>query len=109
MDTLAVVCDDNIECAEDRDEALCRTGADKYNPIVYAMTAGACMIYVVLKLVWFFHQRHQPFGDEDDTEDMEMENLASVSNQDHNVNKKHFNFKIINNYLMSALGDWAFF
>ena len=106
---MAVVCDYNIECAEDRDEALCRTGADKYNPIVYAMTAGACMIYVVLKLVWFFHQRHQPFGDEDDTEDMEMENLASVSNQDHNVNKKYFNFKIINNYLMSALGDWAFF
>ena len=73
MDTLAVVCDDNIECAEDRDEALCRTGADKYNPIVHAMTAGACMIYVVLKLVWFFHLQHQPVGDEE--EDMEMEEI----------------------------------
>ena len=28
MQTLAVVCDFNIECAEDRDEALCATGAD---------------------------------------------------------------------------------
>ena len=47
MDTLAVVCEDNIECAEDRDEVRCRDGADQYknNPIVYAMTAGACMIY----------------------------------------------------------------
>ena len=82
METMAVVCDYNIECAEDRDEALCRTGADKYNPIVYAMTAGACMIYVVLKLVWFFNQRHQPFGDKDDTEDMAMEDLAEAPNQD---------------------------
>ena len=74
MDTMAVVCDDNIECAEDRDEALCRTGADKYNPIAYAMTAGACMIYVVLKLVWFFHQRYQPVSDEEEDEgDIEME------------------------------------
>ena len=73
MQTLAVVCDFNIECAEDRDEALCATGADKYNPLVYAMTVVTCMIYVVLKLVWFFHQRHQPFGDEDDEESMELE------------------------------------
>ena len=69
MDTLAVVCDDNIECAEDRDEKLCRDGADKYNPIVHAMTAGTCMIYVVLKLVWFFHQKYQPVGEDDDMED----------------------------------------
>ena len=83
MMTLAVVCDDHIECAEDRDEALCRkSGADKYNPIVHAMTAGACMIYVILKLVWFFNQRHQPFGDKDDTEDMAMEDLAEAPNQD---------------------------
>ena len=66
MDTLAVVCDDNIECAKDRDEALCRTGADKYNPIAYAMAAGTCMIYVVLKLFWFFHLRHQSVGDEEE-------------------------------------------
>ena len=82
MDTLAVVCDDNIECAEDRDEALCRTGADKYNPLVYALTAGACMIYVVLKLVWFFHLRHQPVGDEEEDEELELEEMASNANQE---------------------------
>ena len=88
METMAVVCDDNIECAEDRDEALCRTGADKYNPIAYAMTAVSCMIYVVLKLVWFFHQKNQPFGDEEEDNDMEMGEL--VSNQDQKVNINRF-------------------
>ena len=80
MDTLAVVCDDNIECAKDRDESLCRTGADKYNPLVYAMTAGACMIYVVLKLTWFFQQKHQPYGDEEEDENIEMEELSDLKN-----------------------------
>ena len=75
METLAVVCDDVIECAESRDEAQCRTGTDKYNPIVYAMTAGTSMFYVVLKLVWFFYQRHQPLGDEDDEEEEDLENM----------------------------------
>ena len=79
METVAVVCDDNIECAEARDEALCRTGADKYNPFVYAMTALMCLVYVVLKLVWFFHLQHQPVGDEDYEED-ELE-----TNQDQEV------------------------
>ena len=46
-------------------------GADKYNPLVYTMTAGACLVYVVNKLVWFFHQRHQPAGDEDADEEMD--------------------------------------
>ena len=78
METVAVVCDDNIECAQDRDEALCRTGADKYNPIAYAMTALMGLVYVVLKLVWFYHLQHQPVGDEED--DMEME--EKESNQD---------------------------
>lgn len=78
METLAVICDINIECAEDRDEALCRTGADKYDPIVYAMAVTTCMIYVGIKLVWFFHLRHQPFGDEeDDEDDMEMEEMEA--------------------------------
>ena len=80
MDTLAVVCDDNIECAKDRDEALCRTGADKYNPLVYAMTAGACMIYVVLKLTWFFQHKHQLYGDEEEDENIEMEELTDLKN-----------------------------
>ena len=86
MDTLAVVCDDNIECAEDRDEAQCRDGTDKYDPIVYAMTALMGLVYVVIKLHWFFYQRHQPVGDEeDDDDDMEMEEMASTSNQDGEV------------------------
>ena len=88
MDTLAVVCDYNSECAEDRDEALCRTGADKYNPIAYAMTALMCLVYVVLKLVWFFHLRHQPVGDKEDDMDMKMEELASNANQEVSINTK---------------------
>ena len=86
METVAVVCDDNIECAEARDEALCRTGADKYNPIAYAMTALMCLVYVVLKLVWFFHLGHQPVGDEEDDEVIELEELASNANQEVNLN-----------------------
>ena len=76
METVAVVCDDNIECAEDQDEALCRTGTDKYDPIVYTMTALMGLVYVVIKLHWFFYQRHQPVGDEED-DDMEMEEIES--------------------------------
>ena len=75
-----MVCDDNIECAQDRDEALCRTGADKYNPIAYAMTALMCLIYVALKLIWFFHLRHQPVDDEEDDEDeIEMEEIEAAA------------------------------
>ena len=86
MDTLAVVCDDNIECAEDRDEARCRDGTDKYDPIVYAMTALMGLVYVVIKLHWFFYQRHQPVGDEeDDDDDMEMEEMES-NQEDQEVN-----------------------
>ena len=77
MDTLAVVCDDNIECALDKDEALCRTGADKYNPLVYAMTALMGLVYVILKVVWFLHLQPQPVGDEED--DMEMEEIEAVA------------------------------
>ena len=83
METVAVVCDDNIECGEARDEALCRTGADKYNPLVYTMTALMGLVYVVLKLVWFFHLQHQPFGDEDD--DLEMEDMKIIQDQEVNI------------------------
>ena len=87
MDTLAVVCDDNIECAEDRDEAQCKDGTDKYDPIVYAMTALMGLVYVVIKLHWFFYQRHQPVGDEDD-DDMEMEEMESnQEEQEVNISK----------------------
>ena len=82
METLAVVCDDNIECAKDRDEAQCRDGTDKYDPIVYAMTALMGLLYVVIKLHWFFYQRHQPVGDEDDNDVMEMEEMESYKEQE---------------------------
>ena len=71
METLAVVCDDVIECADARDEKLCRTGTNRYKPLVYSMAAGAGMVYVALKLYWFFYQRHQPVGDEEDEEEMD--------------------------------------
>ena len=82
METVADICDNNIECAEARDEAECGTGPDKYNPLVYTMTALMGLVYVVLKLVWFFHLQHQPVGDEED--DMEMEDMET--NQDQEVN-----------------------
>ena len=106
MDTLAVVCDDKIECAEARDEALCRTGADKYNPIAYAMTALMCLIYVVLKLVWFFHLQHQPVGDEED--DMEMEEMET--NQDQEVKiRTTFLIKYLERFSLSGNGGRSFF
>ena len=80
METVAVVCDDNIECAEARDEALCRTGADKYNPIAYAMTALTSLVYVILNLVWFLHLQHQPVGDEEDY--MELEDIETAGLHD---------------------------
>ena len=99
MDTLAVVCDDNIECAEARDEALCRTGADKYNPLVYAMTSLMSLFYVVLKLVWFFHLQHQPVGDEEiDTEMEERE-----TNQDQEVNIR--TLYLLRNHVQSLSGN----
>ena len=106
METLAVVCDDNIECAQDRDEALCRTGADKYNPQVYAMTALMGLVYVVLKLVWFFHLQHQPVGDEED--DIEMEEMET--NQDQEVSiRASFIIKDHEQFSLSGKGGRSFF
>ena len=44
------------------------------------MTALMCLVYVVLKLVWFFHIQHQPVGDEED--DMELEEMETVGPHD---------------------------
>ena len=78
MDTLAVVCDDVVECAEERDEKLCKNGTDRCKPLIYSLTAGAGMFYVILKLYWFFYHQHQPVGDEDDDDDMEMEEMEDT-------------------------------
>ena len=103
METVAVVCDDNIECAEARDEALCRTGADKYNPLVYTMTALMSLIYVVLKLVWFFHLQHQPVGKEED--DMVVEQIET--NQDKEVNIRASSLmKYQEQFSLSGNGGW---
>ena len=72
-----IVCDDNIECAESTDEALCRTGVDKYDPLVYTMTALMGLVYVVLKLVWFHLQHHSVRDGEDDTE-MEVKSRTLI-------------------------------
>ena len=106
METVAVVCDDNIECAQARDEALCRTGADKYNPIAYAMTALMCLVYVVLKLVWFFHLQHQPVGDEED--DTEMEEMETNQNQEVNI-RALFQIKYHEKFSLSGNGGGPFF
>ena len=108
MDTLAVVCDDNIECAGDRDEAQCRTGTDKYDPIVYTMTALMGLVYVIIKLQWFFYQRHQPVGDEEDDDDMELEEMTPNANQNQEV--KFCTLLHINNQFSSiGNGGRAFF
>ena len=72
MMTLAVVCDENIEVHEDRDEKLCASGGGA-NGFVYAGTFCAGMLYVILKLNWWFRQRHLPLEDEDDDNDIQME------------------------------------
>ena len=38
------------------------------------------MIYVVLKLIWFFQQKHQLYGDEEEDENIEMEELTDLKN-----------------------------
>ena len=95
METVAVVCDDNIECAEARDEALCKTGARKYNPLVYTMTILMGLVYVVLKLVWFFHLQHQPVGDEED--DMAMEEMETNQYREVTIKALFLIKKIVNN------------
>ena len=91
---------ETVECAEARDEALCRTGADKYNPLVYTLTALMCLVYVVLKLVWFFHLQHQPVGDEED--DIEMEEMETNQDQEVSIRalfqiKYHEQFSLLGN------------
>ena len=52
-------------------------GLEQINTILssYALTAGTCMLYLVLKLVWWFHLRHQPVGDEEDNDNHETKML----------------------------------
>ena len=83
MDTVAVLCDGNPECHANWDERRCSfEETDEYDFIVYAMTAGTTMFYVVLKLVWWFYQRHQPVGDEDEDDEEEVFELTEIVDQE---------------------------
>ena len=84
MQTLAIVCDDIIECAGNLDEKFC--DGPKNNTVPHILTCITGLIYVVLKMVWWFHQRHIPLDDEDEDNDIPMNNLASTANQDKEVN-----------------------
>ena len=82
MDTVAVLCDGEPECDANWDERRCSfEETDEYDFIVYAMTAGTTMFYVVLKLVWWFYQRHQPVGDEDEDDEGESLELEIVDQE----------------------------
>ena len=84
MKTMAVVCDDIVECAGTLDEKFC--DGPKNNTVPYILTCFTSMFYIVLKIVWWFHQRHIPLDDENDDNDFPMEDLASTSNPDQEVN-----------------------
>ena len=67
MKTMAVVCDDVIECANNHDEKFC--GGPENDTVPYILTCITGLFYVVLKMVWWFYQRHVPLDDEDDEDD----------------------------------------
>ena len=83
MKTVAVVCDDIIECAGILDEKFC--DGPKNNTVPYILTSIMGLFYVVLKIVWWFHQRHIPLDDEEEDNDIPMDDLASTANQDKEV------------------------
>ena len=69
METVAVVCDDDIECYEARDERQC-SDKGKYDLACLGLAVAVSMFYVVLKLAWWFHYRHLPLDDEDEDEEL---------------------------------------
>ena len=52
--TMAVVCDDVIECANNLDEKFC--GGPENDTVPYILTCITGLFYVVLKMVWWFYQ-----------------------------------------------------
>ena len=78
-----MLCDGNPECHANWDERRCSfEETDEYDSFVYALTAGTTMFYVVLKLVWWFYQRHQPVGDEDEEDEGEAFELTDIVDQE---------------------------
>ena len=83
METVAVICDDVVECYNNQDE---RCEGVKDNTVPYILTSIAGMFYVALKAYWWFYRRHHDFDDEEEEDDIPMEELDSISNQDQEVN-----------------------
>ena len=72
MKTVAVVCDNVIECHNNQDERPLCLGV-KNNTVPYILSCVMGMFYVILKLLWWFHQRHLPLDDEDEDDEVRME------------------------------------
>ena len=72
-----MVCDDDIECYEARDERQC-SDKGKYDLACLGLAVAVSMFYVVLKLAWWFHYRHLPLNDEDDVTDEHMEEEIEI-------------------------------
>ena len=83
MQTLAVVCDDVIECHNNQDERHC--DGPKDDTVPYILTSITGMFYVALKLYWWFYQRHQDLDDDEDGDDTPLEELASGQDQEVNL------------------------
>ena len=75
MKTMAVVCDDTIECANNLDEKFC--DGPKNNTVPYILTFITSMFYVVLKIIWWFYQRHIPLDDEDEDNVFPIEEIET--------------------------------
>ena len=75
MQTVAVVCDNILECHNNRDERLCDGPKDDTVPYILSCVMG--MFYVSLKLYWWFYQRHQDMEEEDD-DDIPIEEIETV-------------------------------
>ena len=100
MKTMAVVCDDIIECSENRDEKFC--GGPKNYMVSYILTFFACMFYVVLKIIWWFYQRNLPLNDEDeDFSFIPKEELSTTPSNEVNFKSKKVFY--ISNLLRQAI------
>ena len=84
MQTVAVICDDVVECYNNQDE---RCEGVKDNTVPYILTSIAGMFYVALKAYWWFYRRHHDLDDdEEDEDDIPMEEFASNQDQEVNMN-----------------------
>ena len=85
MQTVAVICDDVVECYNHQDE---RCEGVKDNTVPYILTSIAGMFYVALKAYWWFYRRHHDLDDEEEEDEdvIPLEELASNQDQEVNMN-----------------------